>query len=298
MTYANGHLVVIGGNYKPQGATEFKSIAEVHVAKMRDDGTIEAWKVGGVMPSALNSCTATSDGKRVLVLDGLYDNKAHEGKVWASDVADDGTLAPFTSIGVLPANTRILFSDAWVDGGHLLAMRAKISTEGDAITMVRAPLGETIGAWTQTDWLRGFRGHPQYAYTGSFVYVLGGYEGGTVTMKADVTGAPLTATKDPLTSFATAALPKPTGAGVAMAVDEYIYSFGGKDEMYRGKGSTDVWSTKIATDGTLGAWSTQPAMPAGRSNHCGVVAGDFVWITGGGYDGGGLDNVYSARVRF
>jgi hypothetical protein len=155
-----------------------------------------------------------------------------------------------------------------------------------------------LGAWTETDWLQGFRGHPQYAYTGSFVYVLGGYEGGTVTMKADVSGAPLDGAKNPGASFVTQALPKPTGAGVALAVDEYLFSFGGKDEMFRGKGSPDVWSAKIGADGKLGAWTTQPGMPQGRSNHCAVVAGDYVYVTGGGYDASGLDNVYSARARF
>ena len=29
-----------------------------------------------------------------------------------------------------------------------------------------------------------------------------------------------------------------------------------------------------------------------------VVAGNFLYVTGGGYEAGGLDNVYSARVRF
>src|SRR5689334_9817129 len=39
-TFTNGYLVVIGGNYKPKGATDFKNIGEVDVAKVNPvDGT-------------------------------------------------------------------------------------------------------------------------------------------------------------------------------------------------------------------------------------------------------------------
>jgi hypothetical protein len=300
MTYASGHVVVVGGNYKPKGSTAFKSIAEVHVAKANDDGTLGAWRVAGTLPSAVNSCTAASDGKRVLVLDGIFDRDADAKKVWSATLEVDGALSAFTSIGALPNGARVLYSDAWVAGGQLLAMRAKLTTEGDAITLLRAPLGASVGTWSESDWLPGFRGHPQYAYTGAFVYALGGYKSDAsgLPMQSDVAGAPVAASGAPGASFAATALPKPTGLGVALAVDDYLMSFGGKDEVYAGKGTTDVWTSKVADDGALGAWATQPGMPEGRTNHCAVVGGDFVYVTGGGYDAGGLDNVYSARVRY
>lgn len=299
-TFANGYLVVIGGNYKPKGSSNFKSIADVHVAKVNDDGSLGEWKVGGTLPSAVNSCTAASDGKRVLVLDGIFDRDTDGKKVWAAALGDDGTLAPFASIGDLPANARVLYSNAWVEGATLLATRAKLTTEGDAVSLLRAPLAEKVGTWTESDWLQGFRGHPLYAFSGKFVYTIGGYksEANDLPMQSDVNGAPIDGSMAPGAVFSTAALPKVTGFGSAVAADGYLYVVGGKDEVYSGKGRTDVFSAKIKDDGTVDAWTAQAAMPQGRTNHAAVIANNYLYVTGGGYDAGGLDNVYVAKIRF
>src|SRR5688572_278042 len=40
---ASGFLVVIGGNYKPKGANDFVTIADVHVARIAADGSLGDW---------------------------------------------------------------------------------------------------------------------------------------------------------------------------------------------------------------------------------------------------------------
>src|SRR5579864_4440103 len=40
-----GWLVVIGGNYEPAGAQQFKSLDDVLVAKVGADGSLGAWSV-------------------------------------------------------------------------------------------------------------------------------------------------------------------------------------------------------------------------------------------------------------
>jgi hypothetical protein len=94
------------------------------------------------------------------------------------------------------------------------------------------------------------------------------------------------------------ALPKPTSFGQAVAVDDWLFTVGGKDEVLTGKGRSDVVAARIGADGTLGAWSALPTLPQGRTSLALTLAGDFLYVTGGGYDAGGLDTVFAARVRF
>ena len=117
-------------------------------------------------------------------------------------------------------------------------------------------------------------------------------------MLADGAAARLEPTGLPGKSFAVRALPKPTSFGQALAIDGFVFVVGGKDEVLTGKGRADGFSAKIGVDGTLEAWSTLPALPQGRTSLALTAYGDFVYVTGGGYDAGGLDTVFAARVRF
>src|SRR4029078_1995 len=115
---------------------------------------------------------------------------------------------------------------------------------------------------------------------------------------ADGAGAALDAAGVPGKSFAVPALPKPTSSGQAIAVDGYIFLIGGKDEVLTGKGRPDAFVAKIGAGGTLEAWATAAPLPAGRTSHALTAYGDFAFVTGGGFCAGGLDTVFSARVRF
>jgi len=307
----NGYLVVIGGNYKPKGAKEFVTVADVHVAKLDAEGNAAEWKLAGKLASPVSSCTAATDGKHVYVVDGIFDAAdaaTTKSSVLRASLAEDGTLGAWKEMGALPEGVRILYSDAMVEGGALRAFYARLPDNGDGIALATAPVGQgaTLGAWQSSTWLPGFRGHPQYALARpegekgvAYIYALGGYASGDKgnAVLADGAGAALDAAGVPSNSFPVRALPKPTSFGRAIAVDDWLFVIGGKDEVLTGKGRSDVFAARIGADGALGEWKTVAALPEGRTSHAIAAHGDFVYVTGGGFDAGGLDTVWSARVR-
>ena len=291
-------LVVIGGNYAAEGG--FVTTDTVHVASIQSGGTIGAWSQAGATPSPVYECTAVSSGTTLYVVDGIYDDSSKGAQVWSADLSAQGKLGAWTSLGPLPGQERALYSDAWIYGGTLYAMDANLT--GDVMEMLRAPLGTSgLGSWSQDLWLPGFRGHPQYAFTGGFVYVLGGYvsdDAGNLPVVADVDGAPIKSDGSVGSSFTTTALPTPVAFGTVAAVDDYLFLVGGKDATFSGMGQTQTASAQVAASGQLATWAQQAPLPQGRTNHAMAVGGDYVFVTGGGFQGPGLDTVFSARVRF
>ncbi len=298
---ANGWLVVIGGNYKPKGAKDFVTVADVHSARINADGTLGDWQLAGKTPSPVSSCTAAADGADVVLLDGIYDDEAAGKSIHASTIDDAGMLGAWRDAGALPDGVRVPYSQATVVDHQVRAFEAKLPGAGDAVALVRASLsGGSLSAWSDAPWLTGFRGHPQYVFAGSYVYALGGYAGPDRKNEvlSDGAGARLDETGAPGPSFAVTALPEPTAFGRAVAVDDWVFVTGGKDQVMSGTPRADVVAAHIAEDGTLGAWSSVAPLPQGRTAHAAIAAGDFLYVLGGAFDAGGVDSVFVARVRF
>jgi hypothetical protein len=159
--------------------------------------------------------------------------------------------------------------------------------------------GAPLSGWTTGTWAKGFRGRPQYAIApeangATYLFAMGGYNGDGTVLSDTVVGR-----IGASASVAGRPLPKPTLGGQALAIDGYVFVIGGKDDIFAGAGRPDTFSTKILSDGSLDVWSTtQPSLPEGRTSHALALSGDFLYVTGGGFDGPGLDTVYSSRVRF
>lgn len=294
--FANGYLVVIGGNYKPDGATAFQNLDSVHVAKVAADGSLGAWQLAGKTPSPVNSCTAAADGNDIVLVDGIYDDDTLGGTARRATLSSDGVLGDWQDLGTIPQ--RVLYSTASIANGVLRAAYARLQNDGDGIAVLQAPLGAAgFGEWQDTKWLSGFRGHPQYAFSDSVAYAIGGYsssdDSNTVMQDAEATSLPAAQG-----SFTVTALPKPTAFGQAAVVDKFLFVVGGKNGVLSGSGQPDVVVSPIAADGSLGAWTTLTPLPEGRTSLALTLAGDFLYATGGGFDAGGLATVYGARVRF
>jgi hypothetical protein len=292
----NGYLVVVGGNFKtPAG---FRATDEVHVAKMNPDGTLGAWKLAGRTPSPVSGCTSTSRGATLYLLDGFFDDPTMGARVWSADLSETGDLAKFAERGVLPADARLFSAEAWVEGSTLFAMRSKLPGDGNSVTLLQTSLDGAL-AWSERDWLTGFRGRAQYAHSADYLYTFGGYvsmEGNPVI--SDANGISRSKGVSVESSFATSPLPAPRAFGTAIAVDGFIFLVGGKDAIFTSSGNTAAFASPIGRDGGLGPWTEQPALPEGRTSHSLTLGGDFLYVTGGGYDSGGLATVFAARVKY
>ncbi len=284
-------VVVIGGNYK-QANGEFTKTDEVHAAKL-ENGVLGAWQLAGHTASPVTECSATSDGTRLFVIDGIYDREADGRQIFAGAFDDaTGMLAPLASIATLPG--AVISSEATVRDDQLLVMDTVLPAEGDQTITLRRPVdGE---AWTTDDWGIGFRAQAEYAFSDRFAYTLGGYLGGegnpasTEVFVASLEGA--------ITNIQpTTPLPEPVMFGEAIAVDDWVFVVGGRSQVFGGTASTKVYAAQ-ATDGALGAWAEVAALPMGRTNHELVVVGDYLVVPGGADMAGGDANVLVARARF
>ncbi|MGH7283626.1 MAG: hypothetical protein ACRELY_19035 [Polyangiaceae bacterium] len=320
----DGYLIVIGGNYKDTTSGNFVSLSSVDAAKINAaDGSIGDWKTIGQTPSPVSSCTAAAHGNTIYLLDGIYDDESAGGKVYSASIGADGTLAQFQSIGAMPENSDVYASTAWIDGpdggetlsvfnsvlsvaleddaGFLITDDAGNETiiDAGALTILQSPLSGI--AWTEAPFLNAFRGSPELAYSSGFVYAMGGYpgsaDGGPPDFPMEVNGAARQSTSLGA-SFSTTALPMATMFGQAVAVDGFVFVVGGRDDIFSGTPRADVISAPIDADGSIGGWATQTSMPEPRTNGRVVSYGNFMYVTGGGNDGPGLDSVFIARVRF
>ena len=280
-------LLVIGGNH--QSGSDFVKTDEIHAARLAADGTLGPWQLAGHTPSPVSECTATSDGHRLYVIDGLYDTDADNGKVYTADLDASGMLSPLTAMTALPDGVVAISSEATVHDAQLVVMHSSLDT--DATGALETPLATP--AWTSKDFGITFRAQAQYAFTATHAYTLGGYHD-TNAVLADTFVAPLGGGP----AAPTTALPAPTGFGEAIAVDDYLFVVGGRSQVFGGTGVATTYSAHIAADGSLEAWQPAMALPMGRTNHDVARIRDFLVLTGGATTGGGDSTVLVAQVRY
>ncbi len=293
---ASGYLVVIGGNYESDGS--FVDLDAVHVAKLSADGSIGTWSQAGTAPSPVSGCTATASGSTIYLVDGIYDDTSDQGQAYSAELSPTGELGTWTSLGALPDGQDAFSSGAWVATDSAATLYV-IDPAPTATLALVVPTEPSFGSWTEDSWLPGFLGRPEYAFTGAYVYAMGGYlsnDAGNPSVAA-VSGAPVTADGGVGAAFTTTALPMPITFGCGVAVDDWVFVVGGKSAVFA-SGQATTLSAEVGADGQLGAWTSQAALPQGRTDMAMTLAGDFLYVTGGGYMGPGLDTVFAARVRF
>ena len=295
--FGNGFLFVIGGNRSSGGG--FVATELIHGAKVNADGTLGAWFEAGHAPSAVTECTAVARGNELWVIDGIYATPGEEGKVYHATIDDAGAVSLFDTAGLLPPGKRTISKAAFIEAGTLWVTSDDLS-DPDAGTgttgALRGDLATTTFVYDGVDPV--WRGRPQYAWTGTFMYFLGGYAAGSTDPILSVDGARVGADGNLGTEFTTTPLGKATMFGQGVAVDDFVFVLGGREAAFGGTARADVISTAIHGDGTLGDWTARTSMPEPRTNFQLTLGGDFLFVTGGGNTGGGLDNVWSARVRF
>lgn len=286
-------LLVIGGNTKV--GADFVKTDEIHAGRVAADGTI-TWTLAGRTPSPVTECTATAAGRRVFLLDGLYDRDADARQVFTAELDDLGVLGLFTSFAMLPQIA--ISSEATVHaGGTLLMMDTLLPGEGDRTVTLRTPT--SAPAWTTDDWQIPFRAQAQYAFTDRFAYTLGGYGGDAGNPVAtDVYVAPIADAGEIGPATPTTALPTPLAFGEAVAVDDYVFVAGGRGQVLGAPGTTAVFAARVEPDGTLAPWQPLAPLPMPRTNHELAVVGEHLVLAGGAANGPGDATVLTARVRF
>ena len=282
-------VLVIGGTYSTGGG--FVKTDEIHAAQLVD-GQLGPWQLAGRTRSAVSECNATSSGRTLYIIDGIYENEGDGRLVWTAELDTTGRIGDMVTLGTLPADTIAISSEAAVRDGKLLLADTRLPAEGDTTVLLRSPLATM--SWTVEDWQIGFRAHAQYAFANKFIYTIGGYHDPAVGALSDVFVAPVAG--GPATQ--TTALPTAVGWGEGAAVDDWLFVVGGRAITFGAPGTTNVFAAPIQADGALGSWVPATALPMPRTNHDLVLAGDYLVLTGGAANGPGDATVLVAQVRF
>ncbi|HYJ80294.1 MAG TPA: hypothetical protein VEW03_11855 [Longimicrobiaceae bacterium] len=157
-------------------------------------------------------------------------------------------------------------------------------------------------AWRAGPSIRGPRDHHVVfsfqASGGSYLYVAGGTDyrqmlGGVLRSRLAADGTP-----GPWTEVAQ--LPAPLAGASAAVVGSRVVLTGGQvaaDSGMRGlRRVAETYVASIAADGSLGAWTPGPALPAPRFHHPSVHHGGWVYIPGGQGATAADADVFAARV--
>jgi hypothetical protein len=278
----------------------FLNIGTVDSAALNADGSLSTW-VQSPLPNPMSQCTAAAGNDSFLyIVDGLFDDDLHfGGRVWRGSVASDGTVGGWTQVALLPQNVRILSDQAWVLGTKIVAMNSPIFPDGSGNSSgMELDLVNPGRGWTARPWSPNFRGHALYAFSGQRAYAFGGYTGDTNAVVTDSDAVPYVLDEIVGVGIPTTPLPQPTAFGDAVAVDGYVFIVGGKAAIFGASGVPDAFAVPINADGTLGAWAPAAPLPQGRTDQRVTLGGSYLYVTGGGFDGPGLDTVFAAQVRF
>ncbi|GAB4319702.1 MAG: hypothetical protein Kow0059_13830 [Candidatus Sumerlaeia bacterium] len=155
---------------------------------------------------------------------------------------------------------------------------------GYATSVLMAPIRPDgqLGQWQQTTPLpapRSYIGNSTMALN-DIVYVVAGWDGPQA--KASNTILWTRPRADGSLESWRESPPYPgqgTNCAVAVATPGYIHLIGGQAE-----GNVilpDVWSARVAPDGSIAAWEPSQALPTPLWFHCGGVAAGRVWVWGG-----------------
>jgi hypothetical protein len=288
MAVIDDHLFVIGGNHA-DGAGGFVKTDEIHMATLVY-GVVTDWTLAGHTPSPVTECSATASGSSLYVLGGIYDDDAHRGNVWTATF-DGNALSSMTALTSIPSDAATSM-EAAVRDGQLLVSETRIPQSGDMTRTLVLDLATTT--WTTRDWGIGFRAQSQVAFSGEFIYTIGGYHDPALGTVADVSFQSIA---DGSTR-ATLELPTQLGFGEAVAVDDWLFVVGGRAQVFGAPGTSTVFAGKLADSGDVTEWLPLAALPMARTNHELAVVGDYLVLTGGAVMGPGDDTVWTSRGRF
>lgn len=211
-------------------------------------------------------------------------------------INSDGSLGSWQSTTSLPEHRQgtvplLIDNRIYVVGGHpadglaegrTTAWYAEINPDG------------TLGPWVSTTPLP----VPKFSYAAAafnnFIYLIGGSDDGFVSTNT-VRYAKVKDDGTLDTWNTSTPLPKTIDGGGAVVFNDMIYLFGGNTHVGRtGETISDVYSTRINPDGSLGAWTKIRDLPRLMANFGTIFKDSTIFLIGGSDH---LGNVYSNVIR-
>ena len=286
------YIYVVGG--KVANTNQATNI--VRSAKIDSlSGGLSAWQTTTALPDPLYLHAVTASDTHLYVIGG-WDGNRNRNEVYRAAFQADGKLGGWQQLGDFPRivdlhDAVIVNNRIYVSGGYDAG-----SVYQDVY--VAAIQSNGLGPWTRTtDMPQGRYRHVMLAYN-DYIYVIGGatysLSNEAETAHADVFYAKVNS-NGTVGAWQTATeLPAPRFYHGAVIYDDRILVLGGTNE--RSQLFASAISIPIQSNGTLGAWNSEPNMPEGLYRFAAVsvrrFGSDFVYLIGGLIS----DTVYRASV--
>lgn len=258
-------------------------------------GDITGWTGSQLLPNMLYGSQVIVTKNRAYLLGGVS-NGVYTSSIYTANINVDGSLTSWIlDINTLPVP--IAFSQAiviknrvYLLGGHI-SVNSAISFTSNIYTAA-INLDGTLGSWN----LYGGVLPIAYAYgqsivTNNRVYLITGHDGTsgilttyTTTINADGS----------LGTWSTGSnLLIPLYYSCVVSIKNKVYILGGSSN---GVKTSDIYSSDIAPDGTLGAWSLVGNLPGVLQYSQAFVSRNTLYLFGG-YDGVYLSSVYMCNIN-
>lgn len=265
----------------------------VYLPYQADD--VNNWLTTTVLPQTLEGHKAATWNNRYVYVTGGFNDLTYSGSVYRATLTTGG-ISSWTTLNSLPVGLRdhavvIGTNTIYVLGGrddtniYNEIYFATINTDG------------SIGDWqtSATTLPATLWGHTA-VYCNGYIYIAGGSNVSTATSALNTVYYAKVLADNTLSSFtATTALPQ-TRNGQSMVVDgNKIYVIAGFAN--GGAKTNTIYYATSGSDGTLGAWSSETALPITVSNHSSVIMNGLITVLAG-ESGGTLSNsVYYADIN-
>jgi N-acetylneuraminic acid mutarotase len=280
---AVGNLIYVVGGTKMSGFTrEQDNSVEVYNIKT------DSWSVGPPLPVAIHHPNVVAVSGKLYVLgglDGFNPTRKTLGSVYRLDPAVNKweELLPMPK-GTERGGSAVAVKDSviYIAGG--LQPQLGDADYGMRVTDLVSSYNTTSGNWTMLPKLPEKRDHVGGAYIGDIFYVVGGRLGAVPTVRDTTYGL-----KSGTTSWnLLAKMPTARGGHSTAVLGKKIYTFGGEGN--KAPGTQQVFPDCEVFDTVTGSWAREPNMRRPRHGTQAVVAGDLIYIAGGGLSGGGFQS--------
>lgn len=309
------------------GAVNGTAVNTIYSANVNADGTLGTWSLYGTLPVTHNSSHLAVTKNRIYLIGGNVDS-AMSNTIYTTTINTDGTLGSWVLAGTFPLNLIVaccvvtknciyIFGGAYTLNTYTAnTYRANINADG------------TISSWEQMGNLPYVIGYSSAVIVKNRIYLLGGYINNAVSstiMTAQISSAiqdyssyyaetsvnymlpgsgkpwrnqyQINETHSSVISGWTTstALPNAVSSASAIVTKNRVYLCGGIN--VSNTVISTVYTAPINIDGTLGAWTTDTALPDVLAESQVIVTKNRVYLIGGKNNSSTLAIVYTAPIN-
>ncbi len=297
----NGYLYAIAGENTSNNGTSTTS----YFSKINADGTIGSWSTTAAFPQSSRLHAYATYNGYIFVMGGYSFNGTQMSTVYSAKVTSNGTLASWNTLNTLPAvansGTGVAYNGyLYHIGGSCSGATCTGGVSFNYSTVYTAPINSngTIGTWATLNTLPSDISTAGVVVYGGYLYVVGGSSVIGNTRLSTVYSAIIKADGTIGTWNTLNTLPGRVGNGRTVTNNGYLYVIGG--DSATNVAISSVYTAKINSDGTVGAWARAINLPLVLSTEGAAVSNGYLFVTGGCSSvcvGETVSAVYSAPLQ-